>query len=574
MARRHVRSKSLWKFQEAVVYLAVAEVFDDVSWNVDRRHTPAGMSIDPDILVGPTDAPTLLCFVTHGGASMAGQKKFWRTMTEIFEARMLPGPPVLFSVQCSGSLKHKLDRAYSALFDSFLRWQDVDEGQALARSLEQLFHATPVGTALEALEHVERALCDGLINGWEWFLTFCKTELVALTSSPQTAPWLREREAFGGVAKTTAFRRALCKWYALPQVARDSIVSKVPVQEEAASWQFALELGWFRRTLRGARCVDEQLLAFVQEDIFVEVDELVELIDETLPLFSEYARSLRELYRLDWVYEWILTHWDRLTDSTGMKGALRDVFDGLSYTEEVVDSEGHWLLSAMMQLRRVEEGGQDAYGYSALARELGEEEGISRGYIDIADMINRKKCVREDAMLRLAEVFSGHLSRWGRERFGQLAEDARRTTCQSIFFYKMMNYRLFQPLEWLVVRRLREMGLEVSFPLRHPSFSGEFGEWAPATGNMICVQEGACWIKCQSAYKGRVDKRKELCGRVAAMKLRYTSETCPTFLLVVDGWFRTDDLQLLYRWGWDDIFYPDELPRLIDTIKQRLCTSP
>jgi len=85
---------------------------------------------------------------------------------------------------------------------------------------------------------------------------------------------------------------------------------------------------------------------------------------------------------------------------------------------------------------------------------------------------------------------------------------------------------------------------------------------------MISVDRGRVWIKCQSAYAGKIDKRKELCGRIGAMKLCYSPMELgqKKFFLVIDGFFDDQDLALLDQAGWDGIFYPDEMDELIRAI--------
>src|SRR5436309_866055 len=102
----------------------------------------------------------------------------------------------------------------------------------------------------------------------------------------------------------------------------------------------------------------------------------------------------------------------------------------------------------------------------------------------------------------------------------------------------MMNYRFFNPIDWLVIDRLKAIGHFYQWPSKHRSFLNiSDGEIASSTGNMISLSGVNIWIKCQSAYDGRIDKRKELCGRVGAMKLCYSKVELDKlrFYLVLDG---------------------------------------
>ena len=78
------------------------------------------------------------------------------------------------------------------------------------------------------------------------------------------------------------------------------------------------------------------------------------------------------------------------------------------------------------------------------------------------------------------------------------------------------------------------------------------------------------WQSCTD--KGRDHKKKELCGQ--AVGLRYMwSGSCfeqrngiQKLVLILDGTWRQEDLAALYRAGWDEIFYPDEMDKLAKAI--------
>src|SRR5262245_16934147 len=94
--------KQAWKFQEAAVGLALTQLLgkpSDVHWD----HTPKGMSIDPDVVIGEDpNQPNIVVFVTHASAERAGEKKFWRTVAEAIEAKRLRSHPKLLSVLYPG----------------------------------------------------------------------------------------------------------------------------------------------------------------------------------------------------------------------------------------------------------------------------------------------------------------------------------------------------------------------------------------------------------------------------------------------------------------------------------------
>ena len=82
-------------------------------------------------------------------------------------------------------------------------------------------------------------------------------------------------------------------------------------------------------------------------------------------------------------------------------------------------------------------------------------------------------------------------------------------------------------------------------------------------------------IKCQSASDaGRDHKKKELCGRAVALRYCWDTNTMRyvprpgirKLVLLIDGTWRQADLDALSRAGWDEIFYPDELHRMLEAI--------
>lgn len=119
--------KQVWKFQEGAVIVAARQILGNaavIHWD----HTPKGMSIEPDVVIGKDpDNPDIVIFVTHASAEMAGQKKFWRTVAEAIEAKRLPSHPIILSVLYPGNVKGTLKGIYKSRFDGCLH---LDEGLA------------------------------------------------------------------------------------------------------------------------------------------------------------------------------------------------------------------------------------------------------------------------------------------------------------------------------------------------------------------------------------------------------------------------------------------------------------
>jgi len=80
-------------------------------------------------------------------------------------------------------------------------------------------------------------------------------------------------------------------------------------------------------------------------------------------------------------------------------------------------------------------------------------------------------------------------------------------------------------------------------------------------------------INWQSAHDSHTnDKKKELCGRAAGLRYHWNGKSfvrrpgVEKLLLLLDGTWCDEDLKALLQSGWDDVFYPDEIDKLIKAI--------
>ena len=78
------------------------------------------------------------------------------------------------------------------------------------------------------------------------------------------------------------------------------------------------------------------------------------------------------------------------------------------------------------------------------------------------------------------------------------------------------------------------------------------------------------WQSCTDS--GRDHKKKELCGRAVGLRYHWNGKSfvrrpgIDKMILLLDGSWRDEDLKVLLRVGWDEMFYPDEMDRLIKSI--------
>ena len=253
--------KQIWKFQEGAVLLALRECCGKsmVHWD----HTPEGMSIDPDILVGDIpNSPKVVIFVTHATAEMAGQKKFWRTMAEVIEAKHLKSKPRVISVLFTSNVKKNILSAYKSLFDAVVHFDDMSWGFDFSKTLTELtsLHGTlPKERCIEILANHKES---GGVTSWPDFVSTIKKALAKNRSSydKQITSSSFNNNSRVPRAKETTLRRSICKYYTFPEPVRSSLKNGVNIKDPP---QHAVILGWVSKTIGGYRLTDSELNHFL-----------------------------------------------------------------------------------------------------------------------------------------------------------------------------------------------------------------------------------------------------------------------------------------------------------------------
>jgi hypothetical protein len=571
--------KQVWKFQEAAVVLALLAAGtkrSSISWHEGKP--PVGMSIEPDVVIQTNGSPVVVLFVTHASCEHGADKKFWRGVAEVVEAKRLPSHPRLINILFSSETKKNLSLLNEKLYDGCLHLDQKSYGRELTDSIQRLAEEHGSGNKDDCFDILLRAVEEKRLPGFAAFRKDLASSLSSsfgqyhkrLSSSAFSSP---RRDLF---SQRTAFRRGLTKLFTLPKETRTLLYARKNIKRAP---EHALALGWFVNTVAGSRLEDEDLawlIRFVGADV---ADRIMKQAEKELPAFSQYSRTLNEAGVLRLASEWIGGNYSSLSTAVGMEKALDDVFKAPKRALEPLglgnrEVGHHWLLASIISMLRTETGRADGYGYSKLGLEAGRTRELNAfaGTI-IAPYLQLRARLESGLRSDIAKVLAGHLKRLGKEQSKYLLEKSVGTTLESIFNYQLSGYRHFNPIQWELVRALSAEKVDYEWPVTHNSFlSEETGEISSSTGNLIGVAAGRAFIKCQSAYDGRIDKRKELCGRVGAMKLAYLEKELKRvkFYLVLDGYFDQEDIDLLSKAGWDGVYYPHELNALLKDLRASL----
>ncbi len=586
MPIKNAVDKQLYKFQEGLAYLALTKAYGKknyVLWNCEKSkikgntkkmYTHSEMSIDPDIVIGyDNNTPYALVFVTHGNATQGSEKKFWRSVAEAVEEKALPSHPYIFSVLYAGNVKQSIMEAYESLFDGVFHLDTTSDGIQISEDLRRLASENGNVSFDESLQLLKKyikkkqSLWNSFLNGIKQMISNGygphHNTLISVTA---------QKKSRVPIARNTSLRRSINKLATLPLgLVQDILSGKTEVK---CVPKHSVILGWFVETIVSYKLVDNELKTFIKETdhdiIRYEQEKIFEL-----ERMVEYINELNSISVLAIINEWIIKHFEILCTLEGMRKYIeiifKDSFKPLrGYLSEEECPKQHWLFDSMMKMLRTETGRKDGYGYSALARDAGDTKGITTGYISVADLKNRKRSLDVELTAKVAKAFSYNLKRLGKNRAKELFNNSLFTYCNSMFNYEIETYPLHHPIDYLVCRDLDAKGIKYEASAGHPSFLTEIlPTITTETKNIIKVADGRIWIKCQSSFNGHTDKRKELCGRIAPMKLCYSENELKKklFILVIDGLFSQEDIDLLDAAGWDGIYYFDETTEMVEDLE-------
>jgi hypothetical protein len=409
-------------------------------------------------------------------------------------------------------------------------------------------------------------------------------------------------------ARTTSVRRGIAKL--LIAEAPEAFLESLRVSPKAP--MYLISLGLVKRTIKGPQVAD------------AEVRSAIQLVanDDLLALFSLYKKNagLQTVVRplrhfassAPQMQQYIKKHWSELTrdNGAGLFCHLRATHKGgaktLSLRRDVYVRPG-WLFLLLTALLKAHRKRRQGFGYAKLIKKLG---GLDDGVL--AEMRRQARALKLAAPheLRAPRTIEYGLRDWfyGADRTNFTLNDFELLACARVLAEELCSvdeddvealvieaskievsdqvenilvpYNTFQPLKELVLMAARKAGLK---PQIIQYFQNPLREQAVASGVKLNVRAGATevilvrntlvrWISVTD--DGKDHKRKEFAGRGALLPMtwdvggaRYVArDDVKKLILVIDGTFGGADIDVLHRLGWDSIYYPDEMDKLVRAI--------
>jgi hypothetical protein len=591
---------------EAIVKIALEELVRKgkltgcVFWN----EKPDEMTIEPDLTVGPDkNHPTHVFLVTHSGAAGNSHMKFWRNLGELGEAKIrLQKPPLVYSIAFDAVIKEDLKALQASAFDGQLLVGDSPYGAELQQWVESQSLSLPqdaeekVHALRQALKKTPRA---------RYIARSLERDLAALVQSIHMSLdllWAMERRRTSGqapIARVTHLRRGVGKMLLLNGPEDINASGRLAKSVSLDRMESLKAIGLVTESIGGPRVADAELLwaaRTVTGDQFRAIAQV-----RANARVQEWIASLHGLAAIPRQVAFIAAKWSQLRTPLGLMRALEACHaEPNAVAPDLIRAESRsvWLFHLLIEWIKLSDGRRAGYGLNAILKDLdttldraelkrllGREPIISArrsvelGLTDWHSSASKQQFrFSEDDLARTAILLARRLVSCPAPTNGDVPRFAA-AVVQTNLEAKLLCYRHFDPIRILIERALSEAKITGSTLLLKACYAEAAtaggAQLDPRSSGTTVMRVGRTLINWQSASdEGRDHKKKELCGRAAA--LRYTWDTkknvfakrplTDKLIMIVDGTWRQDDLDALAFAGWDEIFYPDEMDNLVKAI--------
>lgn len=393
---------------------AIAKVATEIAIQSQNRpekvfwgESPKGAIVSPDITIGiNADQPSVLVLVNASDNVRNSNMKFWRNVSEIFDAKSRLSPrPQIINLVFKSEIKPELIKLVSGFSDAIhLVDQDPIHGPAIVRWLETNHTIAPSDKSgkeklvLNAISPESRQY-DGEFAGALAHLSLTIAGKLNFIDSSLDPLWAIVTDDYQSrmnisvrQARMTMLRRGVSRWLVFDDAVRRSILlahlSGVTIPRQTVP-PYAMPLKMLQRTISGAN-IDpstpdksdmmsktsydlRQGVQFFLRAASKNIEAAVNAIEDTLLTAPAEMRTTAALLRLmpsqvsSW-HDYVVDNWDILKTPIGCYRALMACWEGVSANgEEGETTESRvWLYDHLLAILRAVAKENNNFGYGTL----------------------------------------------------------------------------------------------------------------------------------------------------------------------------------------------------------------
>jgi hypothetical protein len=294
---------------------------------------------------------------------------------------------------------------------------------------------------------------------------------------------------------------------------------------------------------------------------------------------STWISPLRDLGRVATHVDFIHQHYDQITDPTELRTLLTQCFNDPAGLSGEPGDEKVWIYEIMISLLKAKSGKLQGYGLAQLAEDTGLVEtglGAPLARFIIPKFTQREEMLSPDYLRMLAQGLANRFkTNVSRNDVLALKVKVEDWVIKENLEDRLIPYRNFEPLLWLLTAELSKQGKPYSAKVPYEGWVNEYSAVGKKSATTPFVKVGTTLIHWKSSYASHPnDKTKELSARARSIKYQY-HPTTKTFTpragvtqlaLILDGDWSDRHLQTLLSSGWDIIVYPNEIPLLVSQL--------
>ena len=576
---------------ETIAECAALIMTNDSPLKVYRNVKPNGISIDPDVTIGSDpDRPLAVILCTASSSSHNSEIKSWRNLGEIQELKALnTTPPSIINVYFISTIKAGLESLLNKIgvqtihveqkpyFSILNLWVQMHLKMSLkskeqrltilhesARTSPELYNAINLlASDIDQAIKNETHQLDSL-----WSLQYHDK---ARRPVPPA-----EREG-----QPVRIRRGLGKLLVADPVVR-SIIYSHHLQNKLDSFDrrqipdYLIELGFFEVRIGRVELTDIEITSTIDLLGAEKCEKLLGLAPKSMELWID---PLRDIKRFDVHADFLNKHYEAITDPNGLRTLLNECYNNPADLSGVRGDEKVWLFDILVTFIKVKSGKFQGFGLAQLEEDIKQiikADKVEPTRFVIPSFVQRKLMPDPEYMSAIAVSLSKRFSEVSRSEIPRLKENLITWIKKEQLDDRIIPYRNFEPLKWLLEEELKEMN--ITFEERKP-----YGGWINDIANLTGTTATTPFLRARnilfhwkSSYGSHVnDKTKELAGRIRNVRYQYDASNSTfsyrqgidTYVLIVDGDWKNKHLETLTQAGWDKIIYPDEIADFVSQIK-------